>query len=523
MLSMTDLFVVGVTSVATSALAWRFVFHKAPLPQPEHTTPHHTSFLFDRGLLVDCSQTAEELLQSLEFEVRDWQDLARLLRGRFPDFPADPPASKVELPFHFDSMDFGKLSRVRIEATGRRLKVQILETPDPHETAVTLFHNRQRSGCTETLEMIVDGTPNPSWRTNAEGQIVWANQAYLNLASEVSPTEPITEAAPQTRKWPDFFPKAEAGPHNVTKPQDRRRVAVPLSDGSQTLWYDITSVHNATGQLHYANDINAVVQAEIAQRNFVQTLTKTFAQLSIGLAIFDRKRELTLFNPALTDLTELPANFLSNRPSLNSFFDRLRDSQMMPEPRNYKDWRSDLAALTSEAANGQYLETWTLPSGLIYRVSGRPHPNGALAFLFEDISAEVSLTRRFRTELEINHDVLNRIDSPMAIFTDGGLLHYCNRAYGQLWGVDHEASFAEISLMDSLQRWRKRARCDRDLKGMISDLTQIGPEALTGTTFTLPNGAQLTAHFQRIPHSATLVNFARTGEAQARLILAHSA
>ena len=73
--------------------------------------------------------------------------------------------------------------------------------------------------------------------------------------------------------------------------------------------------------MFYAVDVNAVVSAEISQRKFVQTLAKTFAQLSIGLAIFDRNRQLALFNPALIDLTALPAEFLSARPNLLSFFD----------------------------------------------------------------------------------------------------------------------------------------------------------------------------------------------------------
>lgn len=68
--------------------------------------------------------------------------------------------------------------------------------------------------------------------------------------------------------------------------------------------------------IYHAVDVNAVVKSEIAQRNFVQTLAKTFAQLSIGLAIFDRNGQLALFNPALIDLTELPAEFLSGRPTL---------------------------------------------------------------------------------------------------------------------------------------------------------------------------------------------------------------
>lgn len=73
------------------------------------------------------------------------------------------------------------------------------------------------------------------------------------------------------------------------------------------------------------------------RKNFVQTLTKTFATLSIGLVIFDRNRQLMLFNPALIDLTTLPADFLSARPNLLTVFDKLRDNQIMPEPKKLCD------------------------------------------------------------------------------------------------------------------------------------------------------------------------------------------
>ncbi len=131
----------------------------------------------------------------------------------------------------------------------------------------------------------------------------------------------------------------------------------------------------------HAIDINAVISAEIAQRNFVQTLAKTFAQLSTGLAIFDRNSQLALFNPALVDLSALPIEFLSARPDLLSFFDRLCDSRVMPEPKNYNSWRQEIADVIAAATDGSYQETWSLDTGQTYRVSGRPHPDGAIAFL----------------------------------------------------------------------------------------------------------------------------------------------
>ena len=77
------------------------------------------------------------------------------------------------------------------------------------------------------------------------------------------------------------------------------------------------------------------IRAEAARREFMQTMSKTFAQLSTGLAIFDRKRALIHFNPALLDITGLDFETLSLKPDLASFLDTLRGKGFLPEPKNY--------------------------------------------------------------------------------------------------------------------------------------------------------------------------------------------
>jgi PAS domain-containing protein len=95
-------------------------------------------------------------------------------------------------------------------------------------------------------------------------------------------------------------------------------------------WYEVTRTEQHGVLCYQADCITALVHAEKAQRNFVQALTKTFAQLSIGLAIFDRNGQLALFNPALAELTGLRAEFLSGRPTVQTFLDRLRETRKMP-------------------------------------------------------------------------------------------------------------------------------------------------------------------------------------------------
>ncbi|MEO0391046.1 MAG: PAS domain-containing protein, partial [Pseudomonadota bacterium] len=235
--------------------------------------------------------------------------------------------------------------------------------------------------------------------------------------------------------------------------------------------FDLAQQRAGAGLMNHAVDIAPVIQAEIAQHNFVQTLAKTFAQLSIGLAIFDRNGQLALFNPALVDLTHLPAEFLSAKPDMLSFFDRLREERMMPEPKSYTSWRQEIAAVIAAAADGRYQETWSLESGQTYRVSGRPHPDKAVAFLIEDISAEIMITRNFRTELEMGQSLMDSLDDAIVAFSPSGVVTFSNEAYRAVFGVDPEGSFADVTVIDALKDWQGVLRPSPELAD-IRDFVQ---------------------------------------------------
>ena len=190
----------------------------------------------------------------------------------------------------------------------------------------------------------------------------------------------------------------------------RRRVAVPGRGDGEPHWFELSQTPGPSGEtLGFALAADDLVAAEATLRRFVETLTETFAHLPIGLAVFDKNRRLGLFNPALTDLVKIDAVWLAGRPSLRDFLERLRETRQMPEQKDFAAWRRKLSELEEGARDGTYEENWQLPSGKIFRVTGRPHPQGALAFLFEDISTAIELERRYRSELELSQATLDRI------------------------------------------------------------------------------------------------------------------
>ncbi len=216
-----------------------------------------------------------------------------------------------------------------------------------------------------------------------------------------------------------LFPSAEDGPRQLLSP-----------DGTALGWVRVTHVTAPDGTAFvHIEDIDQQTRVERALESFMTTLTETFAHLDSALAIFDRNRQLSLFNPALTDLFDLNPATLAARPSFREFLEGLRQRRMLPEQADYTQWRRRLSEAVECSGDVPFQEDWTLPSGQILRVTVRPHPRGALAFVFKDISGHVMLERRYRAEVELGQATLDRLHEAVAVFSASGQVLFTNEAF----------------------------------------------------------------------------------------------
>ncbi|SMC12079.1 Sensor protein DivL [Roseovarius aestuarii] len=429
--------VVCLSVVASVAVLWisGLIMGTKERPQavPETDETPETTILFRHGLIADHDCKTPGIFS----DIADWADLRTWFGQRFerlPDILPDDAAS-LEVYHTVDRME--DHATVTIKASGGVVRVTLA---DPKSSQPAERHHalclRDALGEDQTA---LQSAPCAIWKTDKDGIVIWQNDACTKLLDE------------QVSKVLDGIDSPVNG-HGGT--HSRVAIAQPHSD-AQT-WFDVHGISTDLYQIYYATDITNAVHAEAAQREFVQTLTKTFANLTTGLAIFDRNQQLALFNPALVDLTALPAEFLSGRPSLMSFFDNLRDRQVMPEPKSYSLWRAQINSMIATATDGLYQETWSLPSGVTYRITGRPHPDGAVAFLFEDISAEISLTRRFRAQNDLRQAVLDKLDHAVAVIASNNVVIFCNATWTEMFGIDPDTSFAELGIRDLVATCRQK-------------------------------------------------------------------
>ena len=333
---------------------------------------------------------------------------------------------------------------------------------------------------------IAGALPIPVWLEH-QGKVVWSNRAYDALSS------------PQTGTML-FPPGAE-------------RTCLPAEDGDH--WF----VPLRNGPVGLAIPADALIRAESDLRQVVQTMARAFAQLPIGLAVFDRQRHLQVFNPALCDLTDLSPEFLTRKPSLISMLDAMRNRNMVPEPKDWKDWRRQLVEMERGAASGHYDETWSLPGGQTYRVTGRPYPDGALALMVEDISSEILRSRRYRADLELCQAVIDTSDEGIAVFSASGQLVLSNSAYSALWGHDPGMTLSTQGIGQIANHWRGQSAPTPLWTEAEDFVTTIDSRDDWQAEARLVDGRLITCRFAALAGGSTLVGFrSRPARAKPRAV-----
>lgn len=487
---------------AFAALVGFALFHRnreKNLLGREAVSKNDVVFLFEGESLVDSTEAAQRILASANASGDDWVRLASVLGPQFAGFTTLPCQALEEGPVEVKSAD--ETSLLRVEVLNGMLRLTISDAQG--EEAGANIDRHAVAAMRDELAIhrdIAEHAPFISWRENGLGEIIWASRAYLDLAEIINTGNNVASWPP-----PRLFdtPIEEEGKTGAST--QRAKLRIPDEDVEK--WFELHRVPLEGDVLFTAVPIEELIKAEESLSEFITTLTGTFAHLPIGLAIFNKERKLTLFNPALTDLTMFPANFLCAQPTLFAFLDRLRDKRMMPEPKDYKGWRQAMSELEEKAVNGTYHETWFLPTGQTYRVTGQPHPGGALALLFEDISSEMSLSHRFKAELEMSQAILDGLDEAVAVFTAGGILSMSNAAFTRLWGTDPSSTMSEITVSEATFSWGRKCNPTPVWRQLRNFISETGERKKWSAPVTMKDGRVINCVFAPMLQGATMAIF----------------
>lgn len=463
-------------------------------------TRNEAVFIFDGETMLDCSPEARAILATRQGRGSAWQRLAEWLALTFP--AAEDRLRLLGQQGRFtlaSAQDAPKALVMQAELRGGLLRITISDArlpdsrPAPDGTGAPPVSVALLADEVEGLRDVVMHAPWLCWRERPGGEVCWANAAYLLKLEDSLPEQ-------TTIRWP--LPRIFAAEGTGRTP----RHAVTRRDGGRD-WYELTTIDLGSGRLCFALPADAAVRAETMLHDFMQNLTRAFSHVPVGLAIFDRQRRLTMFNPALTDLTGLPVEMLSSRPTLIGMLDAMRDRNLLPEPRDYRSWRRHLAGMEDASATGMYEDEWNMPGGQTYHVVGRPQPDGSLVLMIDDISTEMTRVQRYRADLDLGQAVIDTVDDAIAVFAPSGQLAMSNAAYGRLWGHDHGEGLESAAVADLVGFWQARGAPSPIWQRIADFVTRDGDAPAWEDVTRLSDGRLIFCEVKAISGGATLATF----------------
>src|SRR6201996_3956164 len=277
---------------------------------------------------------------------------------------------------------------------------------------------------------ILDALPIPVWLRDKGLALTWGNHAFLKGAGARD-----LEAARRDQLALDKAERdlaAQARSQNAA--QESKRFSV-VNGQRRALSFTEIPLGDA-GVIGTAVDVTDIAAAEAKLQHHADAHSDTLDRLQTAVAVFGPDQKLIFYNRAFVKLWGLPESFLDRHPSDGEVLDRLREARKLPEQRDYQAWkRSRLALYLDGTRENPGEDVWHLPGGQTYRVVAQPHPFGGLTFLYEDVTARLTLESDYNTLIKVQSATLDTLSEGVAVFGPDGKLKLHNAAFARIWGL----------------------------------------------------------------------------------------
>lgn len=345
---------------------------------------------------------------------------------------------------------------------------------------------------------ILDALPIPVWLRDKALALSWGNHAFLKGAGAAD-----LEAARRDQVALDKGERELArAARAANAPQQSKRFSVV---GGQRRAINFTQIPlGDAGVIGAAVDVTDTAAAEARLQQHADAHADTLDKLQTAVAIFGRDQKLSFYNKAFVKLWGLPEAFLDKHPSDGEILDRLRETRKLPEQRDFQAWKRARLALYQDGARDKPSEEpWYLPNGQTIRVVTQPHPFGGLTFLYEDVTARLTLESDYNTLVKVQSATLDTLSEGVAVFGPDGKLKLHNAAFARIWEFEAEDMEGEPHLRTiaalSRDRFGDSHIWDQLIQAIVAgagardmgDVERSDRSVLSLSTSPLPDGATL--------------------------------
>lgn len=299
----------------------------------------------------------------------------------------------------------------------------------------------------DAMSAIIEAAPIPMWHRSPDLRLTLVNSAYvvaveakdaadavargLELVEPVGGVSAIAAAAAARQQG---GPSTRVVPAIIGGERRRLRVVdVPLGEA---------------GVAGFAVDVEEIEQAHGALDRFAQAQRDLLDRLSAGVAQFAADQSLVFSNQAFARMFAMKPEWLADRPEFDRVLERMRESDRLPESRDFPGWKAERRGWFTEASR-EIEENWLLPGGTHLRVVAQPLPDGGLLLIFEDRTEQVALASARDTLLRVRTATFDNLFEAIAVFAADGRLNLWNNRFREVWDLD-EAMLDEHPRVDVL-------------------------------------------------------------------------
>ncbi|MEO0635337.1 MAG: ATP-binding protein [Pseudomonadota bacterium] len=385
-----------------------------------------------------------------------------------------------------------------IDLTGDRAMLASLEAD-----------HRQLSATLETIQTLIQQIGVPAWIRNRQGQLSWANEAYLRAVDAQSIDDVVTRQI------------------ELLSGDDRTRTLPQLKDtgilrerlttimAGQRRRVDVTEAVAPDGMAGLAIDVSEAEEARAQMERQRRAHAQTLDQISSAVAHFDVARTLTAYNDAFATMWNLSADMLDAHPAHDSILERLRNDKTVFEPRDWPEWKDEFLAVYNGTEPFETL--MHLPDGRTIHVIATPQRGGNVTWVFENLTDQLALEGQLNTLTQLQGETLEHLAEGVAVFGGDGSLLLCNSAFGEMWGLEDQQRAAGVRISQLSEHVLEAGIDNEAWAGFSSEITalrdtRVGSERQIVLERTAPDGTpgqRETYHcvLVPLPDAQTMITF----------------
>ena len=336
----------------------------------------------------------------------------------------------------------------------------------------------------------------PAWRRDRDGQLCWANQAYVR-AVDAGSMEEVVEKGTELISAQAIEQSRQAISTGETS---RQRLHTIVSGERRAL--DVTEMCLSNGSAGIAVDVTELDNAEVELDRHIDAHGGTLDRLATPVAIFGSDKRLRFFNKAYQKFWDMDGDWLQSEPSDSEILDVLRTNRRLPEQANFPAWKAQL--MQTYQATQPVEEFWYLPDGQTVRMTAQAHPMGGVIYIYENVTERLNLESDYNTALRVQGETLDNLFEGVAVFGSDGRLKLHNPIYADIWrlpedqlhGEPHIGEIVEAcrGLYDDGSIWDELKSCLTSVEArrqLVHRMERNDGTIIDCATVPLPDGATL--------------------------------